>query len=163
VTVLGAIETASAALELGKALADAGNRDRETRSRVRPIIDALRGIYFTPNGTRKVLGVLADGRMPPREDIQDVLTAFNDAEWRVERFRGRLDFEYLERFDISLRQRRTLEQISWGKVNLRRDIQDALNGPLTQNRSIDAGAARDLLNRVVVLNALIEALEEEFL
>lgn len=158
-----AIDTVSSLIGLADAISDAGRQDREERRALRPIIAALRGIYFTPRGTQRILSVLASGDRPDPDDIQDIMTAFNDAEWHVERHTRRLDFDYLSRFDISLRQRNALQKIAWGKLNLRRDLQNVLNEALTDDIPVDSGEVTVLLKRVEALNRLIEALEEEFL
>jgi hypothetical protein len=160
----GVIESANGALSLATSLADLARGSQGNRRAVRPVIEALRGIYFTPRGTREILRCLADGDRPDPETIRDVLLEFNDAEWRVQRFVDILDFRALERFDeLSLRQRRTLEEIAYGKRNLRRDLQDTLNFALTNREPIGPKDAGVLLGRVEALNALIESLEEEFL
>lgn len=159
----GPIETAASALNLASALADFARQSRPNQRRVRPIIRALRGIYFTPRGTIKILAVLAEGATPDQDDIDDVLTDFNDREWHVARHLDRVDFGNTDDMNLSLRQRRTLTEIAWDKRNLRREIQDALNQSLTDGRKIDADQARLLLRRVETLNAVIESLEEELL
>lgn len=159
----GVIETATSAVNLATALADFGSQSKPNRRRVRPIVQALRGIYFTPRGTLKVLGALADGITPDPEDIEDVLTGFNDHEWQVSRHLDYMDFDRSDGMDLSLRQRRTLTELAYGKKNLRREIQDALNETVGQGRNFDQDDARILLRRVEALNSMIESLEEELL
>ena len=159
----GAIETATSAVNLASALADFGAQSKPNKKRVQPIIRALRGIYFTPRGTLKVLGALAEGVMPDPADIEDVLTDFNDHEWHVARHLDYMEFDRSDGMDLSLRQRRTLTELAYGKKNLRREIQDALNMTLGRGQAFDRDNARVLLRRVEALNSLIESLEEELL
>ncbi|MBO6526218.1 hypothetical protein [Erythrobacter sp.] len=145
-------------------MAELARESRHNRRRLKPVIQSLRRIYFTPRGTRKILRNLAEGRRPEQDDIRDVLIDFNDAEWEVRRELDRLDFRELERFgDLSLRQRRTLDEIAYGKRVLRRDLQDALNEALHHDHAIEADDAKVLLTRIEALNFMIESLEEEFL
>lgn len=160
----GAIETATAGLEVASAISGLAREDRSQRLRLRPIISALRDIYFTPRGTVRVLTRIANGERPDPDDVEDVLTDFNGAEWLVQRRVRELDFDRLAQFDgLSLRQRRTLDQIAYGKIQLRRDIQDALNECLTFEDRLPYDDASVLLKRVDALNAMVESLEEEFL
>ncbi|MBL9067043.1 MAG: hypothetical protein JNN10_12190 [Sphingopyxis sp.] len=140
-----------------------GHNPSPTKKRVQPIIRALRGIYFTPRGTLKVLAALAEGVMPDPADIEDVLTDFNDHEWHVARHLDYMEFDRSDGMDLSLRQRRTLTELAYGKKNLRREIQDALNMTLGRGLAFDRDNARVLLRRVEALNSLIESLEEELL
>jgi hypothetical protein len=159
----GAIETATAAIGFASEIASFARESRPNKKRVRPIIGALRGIYFTPRGTINILKALADGNAPDPDDVEHVLIDFNDHEWAVHRHLHAMDFDRSDDLGLSLRQRRVLGEIAYGKRNLRRDIQDVLNQPLTENDFVNANDARVLLKRVDALNAMIESLEEEFL
>ena len=162
--VPGAIESATSAISFASSVAELARESRHNRRRLRPVIHALRRIYFTPRGTRKILRNLAEGHRPEEDDIRDVLIDFNDAEWAIRRELDRLDFRGLERFDeLSLRQRRTLDEIAYGKRVLRRDLQDTLNEALHDDHAIASDDAKVLLTRVEALNSMIESLEEEFL
>ena len=74
-----------------------------------------------------------------------------------------MDFQELERFGINLRQRRTLEQISYDKIHLRRDIQELFNRAEIEDDGIEKNQAKELLGRIEELNGAIEAIEEELL
>ena len=54
-----------------------------------------------------------------------------------------------------------LDRLRYGKVNVRRDVQRALNEPLTNGQAVDSNVAAELLSKINALNALIIALEEE--
>jgi hypothetical protein len=152
------------AVTLVKEVANHGKRHPSRASEFRYIIESLRAIYFIPKGTRNILKCLADGNQPNQIDVEKTLPNFNDAEWRVGRMVERLDFEALDRIPgLSLRQRRVLNEISWGKRSIRRDVQEALNDALTHGGTVPPHIARQLLDRVNELNHTIESIEEEFL
>ena len=126
------------------------------------VIKSLRRIYFTPSGTLRILGELSEGRSPSPSAIHEVLTEFNDAEWSVRAALRGLEFEHLsERRELSLRAVRQLDQLRYGKIDIRRELQEALNEALTFGRPVDPELAKALLSKVNALNALIESLEEE--
>jgi hypothetical protein len=161
--ILGGLEAAAAAIGLVSDLKDFAGRSNDDRRRVRPILTALRGIYFTPRGTQRILGVLAQGGRPDLDDVQEVLGDFNDAEWQVERHLRMLDFDRSLSSDISLRHRRELEMLSYGKRTLRREIQDLLNDTVGRGEGLEQDRAADLLYQIERLNGLIEQIEEQLL
>ena len=160
--MLELISTASDGLQILKALTDDQKSGSPKLDRLDDgIVDALRSIYFTPQGVVALLEEVAAGRQPELRDIEVVLPRFNDGEWRICRTLALLEFDKLSgNREISLRRARTLDQLRYGKINLRRDIQELLNGPLTYGEPISPEGARDLLERVHALNAEIESLEE---
>ena len=160
---LGAIETATAALELAKGVYGVAKGSRSNQRLARPVVRALREIYFTPRGTLRILAVLADGGIPDPDDLQDILIDFNDHQWRVERHLDVIDFERSDGRGLSLRQRRTLTEIAYGKRNLRRELQECFNVPNPGTRPIEPRQAKKLLEQVMALNTCIEQLEEELL
>jgi hypothetical protein len=141
-------------------LRPAGKRALKQREAV---VQILRSIYFTPRGTRAILETLAAGNMPDQEDIESILPDFNDSEWQIRRLIDDMRFENRDFEEIGLANRRTLEQVAYGKVSLRRDLQDALNPALTNSGSVPPEVAASLLARVNDLNRMIEDLEREFL
>jgi hypothetical protein len=165
ISLMRAIEGATSLLEFASAVSEVG-RDRSNRPhnpRVRELVRGLRGIYFTPRGTLTVIAELAEGRRPTDEDIEKILPEFNDGEWRVRNILDSFDFDEIAGVEISLRRSRLFGQIRMGKLNLRRDIQEALNEALTTGVKVNKRDARILLQRVTALNLLIESLEEELL
>lgn len=124
------------------------------------IVEALRTIYFTPVGVLRILEKIVAGQEISRELVEERLPHFNDAEWRIGRALTVLDFEEGVPKELTLRRARTLEQLRYGKINLRRQIQDFLNGPLTYGDPVSKEIAGNLLDQVRELNAEIEALEE---
>ncbi|QMW21815.1 hypothetical protein [Sandaracinobacteroides saxicola] len=127
------------------------------------VVGMLRGIYFTPRGTRLIVQSLAEGRVPDLEDVEAILPDFNDREWSIRDFVDQMRFENHDLEEIGLANRRTLEQIGWGKINLRRDIQDLINSAATGGEDVQPEEAQALLDRVNELNRMIEELEREFL
>ena len=73
-----------------------GSRDERLarrHDRVRDdVVRALRAIYFTPEGLRNVLQVMANGDLPSEDAFRAALVDFNDAEWVVERALHRIEF-----------------------------------------------------------------------
>lgn len=125
------------------------------------IVAALREIYFTPEGVKSLLREVAEGKTPEVQKVERVLPNFNDSEWRVGRALALLNYENLsDRREVSLRRAETLNQLRFGKINLRRDIQTLLNRSLTVGQAIAPDEARELLDRVSALNAEIVELEE---
>jgi hypothetical protein len=164
-SVPGAVETATVLLEVSNALIELGRQGKQEQNRhVREITRVLRSLYFTPKGTMRILQSLADGAIPNTQDVEAILTDFNDREWAITRNLQTIEpDDFFKGVDVSLRQGRTLMEIAHNKRSLRRDLQDELNGPLTKGQPLDQDRARALLNRVKDLNTAIESLEEEFL
>lgn len=126
------------------------------------LIAALRTIYFTPNGIREILEVYASGGTPEIGDIERILPRFNDAEWLVRERLHLIEFERLhERREVSLAVAEQLDKIRYGKINIRRDLQEALNERITANNPIPADEARELLAKIDALNATIAAVEAD--
>lgn len=161
--VPGALEAAITAVSFLTDISGFAKTSRENKRRARPIIEALRGVYFTPRGTLNLLKTLADSKMPDPEDVRDVLVNSNDSEWHVERNMRAMQFGDSDAYNLSLRHRRELDEIAYGKRHLRRHIQDALNQSLSDGNQIGAVEATQLVARIEELNSLIERLEEELL
>ena len=152
------IELADAIRNLGP---DPGKKAQKQRQSA---VKILRLIYFTPNGTRKLLQIIADGEQPDAELVEKLLVGFNEKEWSIERNLRRLDFDNIREFgEIGLRNRRLLEQMAADKINLRRIVKSYLNEPLTYEEFINPDLARTLLYKIDELNDKIEVLESEFL
>ena len=165
VGLIESLEAAKKISEVVSALSSAGSevRQQADKSQARRFVRYLRAIYFTPRGTLNVLTKLSEGIEPDTADLANTLADFNDAEWEVERITSRMQFDENYTGGLSLRVRRTLQEISWGKIDLRRRLQQELNEPLTFGRGVDPGRAHVLLKKLQDLNLKIEALEEEFL
>ena len=72
---LATIETVRAAKDLAEALATpirSEPNDREKRT-IKQLINALRALYFMPDGTRGLLVQISSGGYPTREEIEIVL------------------------------------------------------------------------------------------
>jgi hypothetical protein len=153
-----AIATANSGVGLLRTLSQL--RGPIDRHRFGPIIKALRDIYFTPSGVLKILETLAAGEKPGPSEVRETLTTFNDAEWRVGRRVGSIHFDALDAYPLlTLAQRRQLQNIAFGKISLRRDVQKSLNAALTGRGKVRPEKARGLLDRVVELNREIERME----
>jgi hypothetical protein len=122
---------------------------------------ALRTIYFTPRGVIALLKKIDAGEEVSREEVSATLIQFNDGEPRVERAAANLLYERLSReFGLSLRVVQQLELIRYGKVSLRRQIQEEINyyglGRTTPNKE----KVKFLLGEIEKLNAAILDVEE---
>ncbi|WP_333585996.1 hypothetical protein [Phenylobacterium sp.] len=125
------------------------------------IVGALRKIYFTPDGVLSLLEKIANGEDVSVEEVERRLPQFNDRQWHVARALETLNFDKLSsRREVSLRRAEHLNQVRYGKVNIRADIQRLLNYPLTHNKRIKADKAAELLAKVRELNDQIGQLEE---
>ena len=123
---------------------------------------ALRSIYFTPEGVLDLMQDLIDGKKVAPDKVRNILTRFNDAEWRVSRRLELLTFE--ERFQtmsVSLSTARQLNEIRNGKINVRRAIQEEINAYGQPRRKIDRNTIKKLRRDVLKLNKLIEDMEEK--
>lgn len=158
---MAVLEVASSLVELAGGLREITRKDPAHSAAIKEVIAALRTIYFTPSGTLSLIEQLAKGERPSADHIAATLPEFNDKEWRIIDELKRLDFENLyEKGDLSIRQCHTLQEISWGKKNLRAAIQDFLNEALTTDDMPSKVEAQELLDRVRHLNSLIEDAEE---
>jgi hypothetical protein len=127
------------------------------------IVKALRAIYFVPDGVVALLGQFAEGKPVKLQDIETKLPSFNDKEWKVADALDALGFNKLSaKPEVSLRHAKALDQLRYGKVHVRADIQRLLNETITFDRKVSAADAKELLARVGALNAEIEALEDVY-
>ncbi|OXE35348.1 MAG: hypothetical protein CGW95_14400 [Phenylobacterium zucineum] len=125
------------------------------------IVKSLRDMYFMPEGVVFLLEEIAAGRNPNTDDIEKILPRFNDMEWRVGQALHMLEFDRLTgNREISLRRARILSQLRYGKISLRRSIQEFLNHALTVGNQPLQETAEELIQGIVALNEQIEALEE---
>src|SRR5437764_11889324 len=114
--------------DLAKAVKELARRDQPDHHLNDQICNALRTLYFTPNGILALLKELEQSNGGLTDDLRDRLINFNDREWEVGRALETLDFNRLQRdLRLSLATASTLDQIRHGKINLRRSIQDEVN------------------------------------
>jgi hypothetical protein len=123
---------------------------------------ALRSLYFTPKGVLDLMQDIIDGKKVASDKIHRVLTKFNDVEWQVGRQLEMLVYE--ERFQslsVSLSTARQLDEIRYGKINVRRAIQEEINAFGQPRRKVDVEVLKKLRKDVLKLNKLIEDVEEK--
>ena len=135
--------------------------DPRRKSKLKPVVKALGVIYFTPNGLVRALRTLSNGAEPDDVEMRTALMEFNQIEPAVHEAVRNLSFDSLSVSGLTLRQRRVLDEIAYGKLSLRADLQNALNESLTFGRKPDLEQVRVLLQRVEELNQAIEELEEK--
>jgi hypothetical protein len=119
---------------------------------------ALADIYFVPDGVKSILEQIAAGH--PVGDLSP-LTTFNDAESQIERLVDRLSSDDYFKLVEQFRNKEALTAIFYKKLELRRNIQDALNEALTYGETIDPDVARSLLEAVNSLNQEIQAFDAD--
>ncbi|WP_140420562.1 hypothetical protein [Novosphingobium sp. B 225] len=140
-----------------KDLIDSGRVDKRG---IRPVLHSLEKLYFTPNGILGVLKCIADGEKPDHDLLSAALIEFNDGEWAVQNAAQSLDFDALPAAHFPLRLRSSLQAAAYGKLSLRRDLQDALNLPF-EDLVIDRHRAVELVSRIKSLNSELESLDEQ--
>jgi hypothetical protein len=121
---------------------------------------ALRTLHFSPRGIVSLLKEVANGETLTEERIQQALTDFNDREWRVEEVLRRINYYELEQeLGLSLGAIRVLEQLRYGKIDLRRAVQSEVNPYGQDGAKPNKGKARKLITAIENLNADIEVVE----
>lgn len=142
---------------LKAALPNTEERDRRLQDR---IVCALRALYFTPNGVLRLLHQVVDGEELSDWRIQQALGDFNDREWAVADALQRIDFLSLKReHGLSLAQMRVLEQLRYGKINLRQAVQREVNLYGQKGIKPEKTAAKLLIATIEDLNSEIEDIE----
>jgi hypothetical protein len=155
---LAAIKAVIDAVKSIKAvLPKAEERDRRLQN---DVTGALRKLYFTPRGILSLLHQVADGEEITQDRIQQALSDFNDREWQVAEALQRIDFHYLRNeFGLSLATLRVLEQLQYGKFDLRRAVQREVNFYGQSGIKPNKPAAKRLIAAIETLNAEIEDIE----
>lgn len=142
---------------LKAALPNTGERDRRLQDHV---VGALRAIYFMPKGILSLLYEVVDGEELSDRRIQQALGDFNDREWAVADALQRIDFLSLKReHGLSLAQMRVLEQLRYGKMNLRQAVQREVNLYGQEGIKPKKAAAKQLIAAIEDLNSEIEDIE----
>jgi hypothetical protein len=158
------LATIKMGLDLAKAVKDLmpkGGRDDNTQALKQEISAALRTLYFTPRGGTALLKKIDEGEKVSREEVSAALIHFNDGEPKVERAAANLLFERLSReFGLSLRTIQTLEMVRYGKISLRRKIQNEINYYGVGRTRPNKEAVKLLLADIEKLNAMILDVEE---
>jgi len=147
-------------LEIAKAMKTFACSDRPDHRLNDQMCRALRTLYFMPDGILALLRELEHNGGVPSDELRGRLTAFNDREWQVGRALEAIDFEHLRHdLRLSLATLHTLEQIRYGKINLRRDIQNEVNYYKQRGVKPDLKKIRALIAAIENLNAEIEQTE----
>lgn len=132
--------------------------DKEVQDQVRA---ALRTFYFTPRGIIALLKKIEAGEVLEGEEVSKALIEFNDGEPAVERAASHLMFERLHReYGLSLRTIQNLEMVRYGKLSLRRSIQEEINYYGRGRTKPDVHRVKRLLADIESLNARILDAEE---
>jgi outer membrane murein-binding lipoprotein Lpp len=153
------ISDLKALVDLAKAAGSTAARRTGTSAEV---CHALRSIYFGPDGVLPVLKEIAAGTSVDPERLQRALTDFNDGQWNVERALSKINFSNLGKvLDLSLKNIKTLTNISYGKSQLRSQIQREINFYGQRGNKSDRELLKVLIAEIENLNAQIEELEEK--
>jgi hypothetical protein len=144
-----------------KDLVPKGGEDDDTQALRQEISGALRTLYFTPRGVTALLKKIDGGEKVSRDEVSTALIQFNDGEPEVERAAANLLFERLSReHGLSLRTIQKLEMVRYGKISLRRNIQNEINYYGIGRTKPDKEAVKALLADIEKLNAMILDVEE---
>ena len=162
-TVATVIGTTNAGVSLLRNLPALFRKCSLSQNEFREVIEALRDIYFTPNGMRRVLELLAAGKRVDQASMSSAVDEFNSFEWRVERSVSKMAFDRLRSIpDLSLEQREVLDELADFKINLRKDLQNVFNKP-GRRIHVSRAQASELLERTRVLNSQIIQMERQLL
>lgn len=155
------LATIKAGLDLARAVKEWVPKSRDDKALYDQICAALRTFYFTPRGVVTLLRKIDAGEKVTEEELSEALLRFNDGEPAVARAADLLAFERLEKeFGISLRTVQTLELVRYGKLSLRRDIQDEINYYGRGRVKPDREKIKKLLADIDALNSVILEAEE---
>lgn len=158
------IELVQGAREIAAAIQSDTHRKNSLRFRdLERLLALLRSLYFSPSGTRLIIEAIAAGRDIRELPVPEILNRFNDFEYYGMREMHSLDFDYLEKTNLSLCARETIHRLRHGKGGLRVHVQELLNEPLTFNRPISQEDAQRLLTEITALNDDIQKVEEAVL
>ncbi|WP_299954759.1 hypothetical protein [uncultured Roseobacter sp.] len=159
-TIVDLLKGAKELADLARLEPPQRNNPRQQK-RVRDLISTLRLIYFSPRGVLSLLETIANGGYPTEEQVEMVLTEFNDAEPFVLRARHVLDPDF-DRHDqtLTLKAERVLRDISYGKGGVRAKVQSLLNWSLTYEEPVSSEDAKLLIQEIRGLNTAIEEAEE---
>jgi hypothetical protein len=153
--------TIKAGFDLAKAIKDLVPKGRNDQALKEEISAALRTLYFTPRGVTALLKKIDAGEKVSKEEVSQALLQFNDGEPAVERAAAALLFERLSgEFGISLRTIQKLELVRYGKLSLRRNIQDEINFYGIGRTKPNKEAVKSFLSEIEELNAMILDVEE---
>jgi hypothetical protein len=157
-TTLVALKAGLEAAEAAKRLVTNKPNDPRLNDEV---CKALRVLYFTPTGILSLLKEVHSGRKLTKERLEKALPAFNDREWEVGRALDSLDFTRLKHeLGLTLRTARVLDQIRWGKINLRQKIQDEINYYGQPGVQPDKRKLNQLIRSIEQLNEKIEEIDQ---
>jgi hypothetical protein len=128
------------------------------------IRQALRALYFSPDGVLGVLEDLSKGKKVQKDRYSRVVTGFNDSAREVQRTLCRIDFEELAHdLRINLSTAKNLYRIGQDKITVRQDVEDLLNRSVLLARSLTESRRSELkriCSKIKLLNKKIEKLDD---
>jgi hypothetical protein len=134
--------------------------DRQNRSKLQPLINNLRTIYFAPDGIRKVVECLERNERVTDYMLLELHRDYEKYESDVQTSVRSMQFDEL--FDVgilTLRDTERLEEIRKEKLSLRTEIRDRLMPRLINKKEIDPQYVHDLKNSIESLNRSIYEVE----
>jgi hypothetical protein len=155
---VAALATASEFIGLAKGIQNLIGSPSLDKAKLRTVLNALESLYFTPNGLLPLLLKISNGERPAIGEVQATMLEFNDSEPHVERAAELLNFDALSAVDFPLGLRTTMQAAVYGKLNLRRDLQNAMNVPSDQ-LTLECENAAKLVERITALNTLLEEID----
>jgi hypothetical protein len=132
-----------------------GNVHRLSRGRSDILAD-VRLLRFHDAGTLSLIDRLLDGERPPEEEVQNILSDFNDHEWKVADAAARLMEEIGPVSNIT---REELQIISWRKPRVREDVKRHLNMYGQTGYRVDRAKLVELKASIDDLNNAIDEVE----
>lgn len=160
-------EALAAITGIGRAIETlTGLRDKvqaaTTAEQRRTLRMALRQIYFPPNSLQRTLDEIAEGHEIDRRRALARLDAFEGAEHAVAAAMRDLKFDSEAFLDgLSLGEKTALQELAWGKQQLRYAVTTALQDHLLEDRPIPTREAARLRDAIHDLNRAIDAFEQQ--
>ncbi len=134
---------------------------RTTRSERDELIEALKVLYFAPNGVLHIFKDISKNNELDRQKALARLDAFDSSEIPVGDALSKLGFDSTEFIaDLSLKDRRLLQEMAWQKKSIRSQTNAVLSSFLNEGANLDPNDAKQIREAILDLNGSIEEFEE---
>lgn len=133
---------------------------RAEKGQYRAIATNLRTIYFTPEGTLRLLENILQGKEITHYDVQELSHRLRKTEQEVSKALSDMEITFHEAgIDILIRDNEIYEKIRNQKLSIRRDIKNCILWPLAADRIPDREEVQRLQADIKNINAAIVDLE----
>jgi hypothetical protein len=130
-----------------------------TAAQIRPIVDALRTVYFPPSGSLDLLDKVADGKTVSASEAKIQLTLFEEGEPTVQKALKRLEYKANHSNKaIPLEVLHDLDVVSIQKVSVRRSVHSLLSR-LANGEAADQQEVAKLVDQIKTLNTSVNQLD----